>query len=56
MLPQIKYKNNRSFLGGGEGGLVPNEDSHWDTSNGYINANKDYQRLKAEREYQGMLQ
>jgi len=33
---------------------VPNEDSHWDTSNGYINANKDYQRMKEERVNEGI--
>ena len=55
MLPQIKYKNNRSFLTGGDGGLIPNEDSHWDTSNQYTNASKEYMKIKMERERQGQL-
>jgi len=30
--PQIKYANNRSFLSGKDGFMMPQEDCHWDTS------------------------
>lgn len=49
MAPQLKYKYNRSFLGGGDGGLIPNEDSNWDRANGMYNARKDYEQMQAER-------
>ena len=40
--PQVKYANNRSFLGGKDGFMVPHEDCHWDTSNNRANALNDY--------------
>lgn len=49
MLPHLKYKHNRSFLGGGDGGLIPNEDSNWDRANGMLNARKDYEQLREDR-------
>ena len=49
MAPHLKYKHNRSFLGGADGGLVPNEDSNWDRANSMINARKDYEKMQAER-------
>lgn len=52
--PQIKYKHNRSFLGTGDGGLIPNEDSNWDRSNKMLNARRDYELLKEERQREEM--
>ena len=45
MLPHLKYKYNRSFLGDG---FLPHEDSGWDKA-GMANARNDYQKIQAAR-------
>ena len=47
--PQIKYANNRSFLSGKDGFMMPQEDCHWDTSHQLANALNDYRKIKNER-------
>jgi hypothetical protein len=54
-LPQVKYKNNRSFLGGSDHGLTPNEHSNWDKVNDMFNPRLDYEKMQAQRQQEEML-
>jgi hypothetical protein len=47
--PQIKYGNNRSFLSGKDGFMMPHDECHWDTSHSNANAIRDYLKIKNDR-------